>query len=247
MVFVLFAMIHGFDSGHGVAIIPTADAGLSGVPGPEVLDTYRGSEDSPVPEERPNHFSSGGHFETEIVSNRLDIVLFISPSTQSASLVAFEDLFSQPILSSLSPRIVTYGHGEPVIMSAQHIQMEIITSASAAYMHHITTHYNTLAEHTLFLHTDVNPSGLSSTISERFIPRTGVTEITSGGYGTCNCLDCIDSYNMQLSKTDELYALTNQNICSTDDRLLVYPFFLSLLRTVERRFAFFCFSFSNSP
>jgi hypothetical protein len=213
VVFVFLAVVHGFSRGRGIDIAGT-QTGLTGVPDPEMVDAYHGDT---------------SHYSTDITPNHaLDIVVYSPPSSSAnSSLGIFKELFAAQGIATLNPHIIAYAEEQVDIAVNQWMPLSKITSASAAYLHYLSNHYDSLAAHTIFLHTDVDAQAIHSLITTRFTTRTGVAELSQGGYATCTCLDCTDISNPthpHLSKTDELYALTNQNICSSTDKLLVSPF-----------------------
>jgi Protein of unknown function (DUF3431) len=249
--FVVFAMAHGFSSDKGIDIAST-HTGLTGVPEPEMVDAYNsameelgevsaglGSFDGinthPThysnEETYPSHYASEDdhptHYTTDVMDNiptsrLLDIVIYISPTSDNDSLTIFEEILLQPTMSTLGPRIITYGEVRANFPVHQHVPLTGIGSASAAYADYISNHYNSLSEHTIFLHTDVDARHLPTTISSRYNARTGVVELSRGGYSVCRCVECVDSLsNTHFTKTDELYALTNENVCSSTQQLLV--------------------------
>lgn len=73
----------------------------------------------------------------------------------------------------------------------------------------------------MFLHSNIDVRLVETTISARFSPRTGVADLSPNGYDVCTCMDCVDVHHEHLTKTDELYALTNSQICLPQDRLLL--------------------------
>lgn len=241
VLFVIFAMAHGFSSGRGIDIAAT-HTGLTGSPEPEMVDAYNSAMDELGEvaaglgsfdgiDTHPTHYGSEEthptHYTTDVMDNiltshPLDIVIYISPSSDNDSLSIFEEILLQPTLSTLGPRIITYGEAPAHFPFHQHVQLTGINSPSAAYADYISNHYDSLAEHTIFLHTDVDARHLPTTIASRYNARTGVVELSRGEYSVCRCVDCVDSSsNTHLTKTDELYALTNESVCSSTQQLLV--------------------------
>jgi len=180
-----------------------------------------------------SHYSTGHdeppspHYTTGVVhdiphhpTHPLDVVLYIAPGTSNATISIFEQILSHPRISA--PRVIAYGHEPPPFSVAHFIPLSSIISPSLAYLDYITQHYDELPEHTIFLHTDVDAQHLPSTILSRYQAQTGVAELSAGGYAVCNCLDCLDSLQSSLPKASELFALTNQGICSASEQLLVF-------------------------
>jgi hypothetical protein len=246
VLFVVLAMAHGFTRGG----IDTKSSltGLSGAPEPE-MGAARGS--TPVVThgghdtyaDWDEHSSPMTHIPEKTNSDHpLDIVIYMPART--GSLEDYQGLLSIPGVGILNPHVIAYtdadvseGMVNQVVPLGQHIK-----SSSAAFLHYIHTHYNVLADHTVFLHADVDVQHIRSVVGERFKQTTGVLELSQGGYGVCNCLDCIDQFHgarTKLSKTDELYALTSQNACTRTDQLLVLPQ-TTLLTIVERRCVVHC-------
>lgn len=242
VIFVVLAMAHGLSRGKGIDIAST-HTGLSGVPDPEMVDAYNPETEVPGDthgleswngvDTHPTHYSTDvmdnpTHYAADVMDNLppthpLDIVIYISPSSDSGTLTIFEEILLQPTMSALTPRIIAYGEAHPYLQVTQQIQLNGIASPSVAYMDYISNHYDSLAEHTIFLHTDVDARHLPTTIASRYTSRTGVAELSQGEYSVCGCTECIDSTHGHLTKTDELYALTNQDVCSSTQQLLVHP------------------------
>jgi hypothetical protein len=161
------------------------------------------------------------------IGAQLDIVFYVSPTaSMNDTLATFREVTSLPMISAMNPNVISYGEALAEFPATQAVVLGTITSASAAFLHYMANHYDTLAQHTIFLHTGVDAYHISTSIATRFSPHSGVVELSRGGYGECVCTDCIDTFDTaggRLSKTDELYALTNANICSPSDRILVTP------------------------
>jgi len=203
--------------------------------------------------------SSGSNYGTQDLpaTRPLDIVIYV-PSNQNNSFTVLESIFSLPSLSAQHPHIVAYTNNYPEIQVAQHIPLtSSLNSPSAAYAHYIMNNYENLAEQTVFLHSNIDVRLVETTISARFTPRTGVADLSPNGYDVCTCMDCVDVHHEHLTKTDELYALTNSQICLPQDQLLVclLPFFVSAFClvcwavsdcVVERRCIIHCFSKQSS-
>jgi hypothetical protein len=225
VIFVFLAVVHGFSRGRGIDTASTK-TGLTGVPDPEMVDAYHG--DVSTEGQSWDDTLPTTHYTTEVTpSHALDIVIYSPPSSSSNnSLGAFSDIFAAQSIATLNPHVIAYAEEQIDVAVTQWMPLSKITSASAAYLHYLSNHYDSLAAHTIFLHTDVDTQQIHSLISSRFLSRTGVAELSQNGYSTCTCLDCTDlsdPTHPHLSKTDELYALTNQNICSASQRLLVLP------------------------
>lgn len=227
VVFVVLAMAHGFTRG-GIDTAATK-TGLTGVPEPEMVDAYSGEgvrTDDTVGG-WDDSGSSGMHYASDIVpTHPLDVVIYVpSTSSENTTLDTFQHVLSLPMISALNPHVIVYADSHiSTIQVSQFVPLGQIRSASAAYLHYIRGHYDMLAEQTMFLHTDVDAQQVMSTVESRYSPRTGVVELSQGGYGVCACVECVDVFQQQrthLSKVDELYALTNENICSTTEQLLV--------------------------
>ena len=166
------------------------------------------------------------HYTADVVNEAsaysLDVVIYISPAnSNNITLRAFEQLLALPGISSMNPRTTSYSASAPGIQITQQLELGRINSASAAFLDYISNHFESLAQHTIFLHTDVDAQHIASIIASRFQPRTGVAELSVGGYSQCPCLQCADSTHTHLTQTDELYALTSQDICTPQTRLLV--------------------------
>jgi hypothetical protein len=200
---------------------------------------YADDHPSPPPSEHISHGPVGqtvghqpigqpGHLPPAppVSQDTLDIVIYISPSSINENLTTFSAVTSLPEISAMSPNIISYAAANHVdLLSTQAVIVGSINSASAAFLHYISTHYDNLPRHTMFLHTGADALHVSNVISTRFTPQSGVVELSRGGYGDCLCTDCVDSFNTtarSLPKASELYSLTNQNICSPNDRLLVH-------------------------
>lgn len=230
VIFVVLAMAHGFSQGQGIDTA-SSSTGLTGVPEPEMVEAY-----NPVTphEEMPESTVGGGwdhvntptHYTTDVIDDHgarypLDVVVFVSPSSDNTTLFAFAELLELPSVARHLPHVTSYGDVNSMIPAARQIASPGVNSASAAYMDYIANHYETLASHTIFLHTDVDVSHLQSSVASRFTARTGVVELSQGGYSVCSCLDCLDATHNHLTKTQELFAMTNQDVCTANDRLLV--------------------------
>ena len=233
IVFVVLAVAHGFSQGQGIDTA-SSSTGLTGVPEREIVETYNPIK-PPYDEESGamvgggwDHVHTPTHYPPEdIVGDQvgrysLDVVVFVSPESENTTLFAFQELFEWPSVARHQPRVTSYGDVHSIIPAARQVQLTRITSASAAYVDYISSHYDTLASHTLFLHTDVDISHLRAGIAGRFTAQTGVAELSQGGYSTCLCMECLDSMHNHLVKAQELYSLTNGNICTATDRLLVH-------------------------
>ena len=202
------------------------------------LDSFDPSEtvgshyEAGVVDELHPHYNTGHdeppapHYTTGVVHDvphrpirSLDVVLYIAPGTSNSTISIFEEILTHPLISA--PRVIAYGHEAPPFSVTDFVPLNSIISPSLAYLDYITLHYDELPEHTIFLHTDVDARHLPSTILSRYLPQTGVAELSAGGYAVCNCLDCLDSLQSSLPKASELFALTNHDICSAGDRLLV--------------------------
>ena len=233
VVFVVLAVAHGFSQGQGIDTAASS-TGLTGVPEPEMVDSY--NPITPL-DDTPGATVGGGwdhdhvhtptHYTTDVIDDHeatryaLDMVVFVSPSSANTTLFAFQELLELPAVARHQPRVISYGDVHSMIPGARQIHSTKVASASAAYMDYISNHYETLASHTLFLHTDVDVIHLQTNIASKFTARTGVADLSQGGYSVCSCLECVDSKHAHLTKTQELFALTNQNICTESDRLLV--------------------------
>jgi hypothetical protein len=229
VIFVILAMAHGFSRRDMIDTART-HTGLTGAPDPEMADAHHtesgGSHEgihSPGKWDDEDDAPST-HYMHDVIDDTttrsLDVVIYISPHAENNTITFFKDTLSLSAVATLDPRVLAYGspnHAFPVRKQSQSI-----SSAPAAYLDFISTHYDTLAQHTLFLNTDVDVMHIPSSVFSRFSPRTGVAGLTSNGYAVCTCLDCLDTARTPLTKTDELFALTNQNICSSSDRLLVF-------------------------
>jgi hypothetical protein len=167
----------------------------------------------------PDYTTGIVHDPSHNPTHALDVVLYIAPGTDNSTIGIFEEILTHPSIST--PRVIAYGHEAPTFPVDRFIQLTSIISPSLAYLDYITLHYDELPEHTIFLHTDVDARHLPSTILSRYRAETGVAELSAGGYTVCRCLDCLDSLQSSLPKASELFALTNQNICSASERLLV--------------------------
>jgi hypothetical protein len=226
VLFVVLAMAHGFSKGRGFDVAST-QTGLTGVPEPQMEDAYNPETEEPHGLDTWDQGNTPTHYTTDVIneasaSHLFDVVIYFSPSSDNSTLVAFEEVLSVQSVAALTPRVTLYGDDHTTLHVANHISSDKITTASAAYLDFIVNYYDTLAQHTMFIHTDVNMQNIQSTLSSRFTSHTGVAELSQGGYAVCTCLDCVDTTHTPLTKTDELYALTNQNICSSTDTLLVH-------------------------
>jgi hypothetical protein len=228
IIFVLLAMAHGF-SRRNMLDTARVHTGLTGAPDPEMAD-------SRYPETGTSHneMYNPGKWDDEIDApsthympdvdetptiHSLDVVIYISPQAESSTIKFFQDTLSLPAISALMPHVFAYGSENPTFpVQRQH---QAISSSSVAYLEYISTHYDTLPQHTIFLHTDMIDSHNLSFVTSRFSSRTGVAELTLNGYAECTCMDCLDTEHTPLTRTDELYALTNRNICSPSEKLLV--------------------------
>jgi Protein of unknown function (DUF3431) len=207
----------GYDEAHDLSNFdPSGSSGShyeTGVVGD--VTHHTGTEDQPSP-----HYTTGVvHDVSYRPTHPLDVVLYIAAGTSNATIATFEEILTHPSIST--PRVIAYGHETPSFGVDRFVQLNSIISPSLAYLDYITTHYDELPQHTIFLHTDVDARHLPSTILTRYRAQTGVAELSAGGYAICNCLDCLDSLQSNLPKASELYSLTNQNICSANERLLV--------------------------
>jgi hypothetical protein len=237
VVFVVLAMAHGFTHG-GIDTAPTK-TGLTGAPEPEMVDAYmdEGVLTDDVPGDwRPS--SSAIHYTSDMgPTHALDVVVYVPGTSHSATVDQFHQILSLPAIAALDPHIIVYSNSRiSELQVNQFVPLGQIRSASTAYLHFIESHYDALAEHTLFLHSDIDTQHIMTTVEHRFRPRTGVVELSQGGYGVCTCLGCVDVFHAQrtrLTKADELYALTNQNVCSATDQLLVIIFKSIALMIVE--------------
>src|SRR5438270_805046 len=162
----------------------------------------------------------------------LDIIIYHpSPAGKNAlALSVFKLVLTSESIAALSPNIISYSDDQSLgIEVSRSVTVGTIKSASAAYLHYISNHYDSLPEHTVFLHTNIDDaSHISSVIANRFQSRSGVVELSPTGYGVCNCMDCKSPFNSatSLAKTDQLHALTNTQICSASDKLLVFLCFV---------------------
>ena len=222
-VFIFLAIVHGFvPRGQGVDTSATK-TGLTGAPDPEMVDAYNGAV------HEPSHAYESSGSSSGVLTRALDIVIYhpSSADKNALALSQYKQILSLEGIAKLSPNVIGYSYetfpGFPITKT---VAMGSIKSASAAYLHYLSNHYDSLAEHTLFLHTDVDATHISSIIANRFQPRTGIVGLSPTGYGVCNCLDCVSPFTSAtlLAKTDQLHALTNPQICSSADKLLVpYP------------------------
>lgn len=228
-VFVFLAVVHGFvPRGQGMDTASTK-TGLSGAPEPEMVDAYNGAvhEASHAFESWDTQESTSTHHAGNVPTRALDIIIYHpSPAGKhQLALTQFKPIFTLDSIAALSPNIISYSDDQSLgIEVSQSVTVGTIKSASAAYLHYISNHYDSLPEHTVFLHTDVDDaSHISSVIANRFQSRTGVVELSPTGYGVCNCMDCKSPFSpaTPLEKTDQLHALTSTQICSSTDKLLV--------------------------
>jgi hypothetical protein len=231
MIFVVLAMAHGLSAGSGIDT-SRSSTGLTGVPDPEMVDAYNSESDGPYGGEAHgleswDRVETPTHYSTDVMdefpsSHPLDVVIYISPSPGNNTLSAFEDILSQPSLLSLNPRVIAYGDATSFTSVTREIPLGRISSPAAAYMDHIASNYDGLADHTIFLHTDVDIHHLPAIIASKFTSFTGVAELSQGEYSVCGCLECVDSTHTPLTRTEELYALTHEDVCSSTQSLLVY-------------------------
>lgn len=229
IIFVVLAMAHGF-SNRDMIDTQRTHSGLTGAPDPVMGDPYYPETGVPYSgihrpvnsDDKDDVPSTHMHDSVDDVPviHSLDVVVYISPRADNSTITFFKDTLSIPSISAFSPRIFAYGSSTPDFPVRQHAQT--ISSAPSAYLDYITTHYSALAQHTVFLNSDVEVMHIPSSVLSRFNPRTGVAGLTSNGYAACTCLDCLDTSRTPVTKADELYALTNQDICSSTERLLVF-------------------------
>ena len=231
-VFVFLAVVHGFvPRGQGLNTASTK-TGLTGAPEPEMVDAYNVA--SHAFESWDSEESSSTHYSGNVPTRALDIIIYHpSPAGKNTlALSEFKLVFRSESVAGLSPHIISYSDDQFLdIEVSQSVTVGTIKSASAAYLHYISNQYDSLPEHTVFLHTNIDDaSHISSVMANRFQSRTGVVELSPIGYGVCNCIDCISPFNSAtpLAKTDQLYALTNTQICSASDKLLVFLCFVPL-------------------
>ena len=226
LIFVVLAIAHGFTRGIGVDTAMTS-TGLTGAPEPEMVDAYSG--EGFHTDEIPGNWdtaSSITHYAEDLsLSHPLDVVIYVPATSHNATISQFEQVLALPTIASLNPHVIVYSNSHIAeIRVNELIPLGQIRSASAAYLDYISSHFEDLAQHTMFLHSDVDVSHIMTTVENRFTSQSGVVELSQGGYGVCICTDCVDVFQTErthLSKTDELYALTTQNICSPTDQLLV--------------------------
>lgn len=231
VIFVVLATAHGFTRGRGVDRA-SMEIGLSGNPEPEMVDAIHSDSeggwhgDSHGIGSTWDDITPSTHYTTEVVDEDsyypLDIVIYVSPTDSgNTTLKSFEQLLELPAISSMTPRTTVYSASASDIEVFQQMRLGRINSASAAFLDYISNNYESLAQHTIFLHTNIDVQHLVSTVAARFQPRTGVADLGASDYSVCTCLECTDRTHSHLTKTDELYALTNQDICSSTTRLLV--------------------------
>jgi hypothetical protein len=77
------------------------------------------------------------------------------------------------------------------------IQRPNIGREGETYLHHITTNWDDLAKHTLFLQAHVHNSWqLFRRIRHYFVPETGMLSLGFSGH-TCDCMDCRDRWGWE--------------------------------------------------
>ena len=233
VLFVVLSMANALSSG-GEIHTSSRRTKFGGFPGPQVVDAYRPATEGDAHgfEDAWDEMNNHPMLNTDIVvdpipsTHPLDIVLFASRNSDNETLKIFKEIFLQPTVSNLNPRLTVYGEVDSSFPVTKHVPLARIPTASAAYIDFISDHYNVLAEHTIFLDADMDARYLPPTISVRLAKRTGVAELTRGGYWACECLECVDSSRILLARVSELYALTHQDTCSTSQKLLVSHLFL---------------------
>jgi hypothetical protein len=142
----------------------------------------------------------------------LDIV--IAQYEESASEVArhVNELFTLPVIAHLSPDVIIYSKFEtPSNTSAflEELYGYLMTSSTPVvtmrtlpnvgretdtYLEHITTQWDNLANHTLFMQAGVHygPSAYVSRIRDYFVPSTGFLSLAPPGGFCSSCEDCHD-------------------------------------------------------
>lgn len=233
VLFVVLSMANALPSSGGIDT-SSRKTKFTGFPGPQMVDAYRPATEGDVHgfEDAWEKMNDHPMLNTEIVfdpipsTHPLDIVLFVSRKPDIETLKIFGEIFLQPTVSNLNPRLTVYGDVDSSFPVTKHVALAKINSASAAYIDFIANHYDVLAEHTIFLDAEMDARYLPPTISVRFSKRTGVAELTRGGYWECECLECLDSSRILLDRVSEIYALTHQDTCSTSQKLLVSHLFL---------------------
>src|SRR5437588_9074505 len=69
-----------------------------------------------------------------------------------------------------------------------------IGRGASAYLLHILKHWDNLADHTLFLHSEIKDfDHVKARIEDFFLPSTGMLSL-GVGYGECSCNECRDPW-----------------------------------------------------
>ncbi|KAI5797710.1 triose-phosphate transporter family-domain-containing protein [Geopyxis carbonaria] len=156
---------------------------------------------------------------------RLDIVVAMyreSPSTVGAQL---RTLTSLPALAALNPHIIIYA--KDAAQSADAIKHHTGAAAvhflpnrgreGATYLHHINTHWNDLAAHTLFVQAELHSAAaVAARIDDYFDPaRTGMLAL-GFAHGVCECRHCQDPWGGPdvWSRVPQIYEAVTGEKCS---------------------------------
>ncbi|KAG0643949.1 triose-phosphate transporter family-domain-containing protein [Tuber brumale] len=134
--------------------------------------------------------------------SRLDIVISMLQENTQTIHDQVEEILSLPQLSNLETRVVVYSMDK----TADLVSLIKETGADAAesipdigretgaYLHHILKHWDNLADHTLFLHPDIEDfDHVKARIEDFFLPSTGVLSL-GFGHAECSCNECRDPW-----------------------------------------------------
>src|SRR5579859_4586467 len=165
--FVLSAMAHGFSRGRGIDT-SSSHTGLTGAPDPEMVDAYYPVESpetwgQPSPWDDTTHPT---HYTNEGSAHLLDIVIYVpSASLENSTMEMVSEVLQVPLVQRSSPHIIAYSVAPLAddIIVTQSVSLASLNSASAAYLHYMSSHYENLADHTMFIHTDIEAGHIAST------------------------------------------------------------------------------------
>ena len=178
---------------------------------------------TPPPNSIPNNRGS---------RSRLDIVIGMLQEDTQTIHDQVEEILSLPQLSNLETKVIVYSMDE----TADLVSLMKETGADAvekipnighetgAYLSHILKQWDNLADHTLFLHPEIEDfDHVKARIEDFFLPSTGMLSL-GFGHKECSCETCHDPWVSASTwpRVPQIFSAVYGEICPSTNILLSY-------------------------
>lgn len=168
---------------------------------------------------------------TYVAKSRFDIVVSMYRESPSAVKAMLNTIKTTKYISTLQPRVILYTKDPNADLyllkndtSADIVrQLANVGREGGTYLHHIVTHWDDLAQQTMFIQADVHdPEELLSLIKSYLVPKTGMLSL---GYTAiqCKCGACEDifSWEDRWKLVPDLYRKLYNRSCDTNTPILL--------------------------